>query len=108
MQNQGIRNLWLALAGASLLALGACAGTGTEKTMGESIDDSVITAKVKTALIADDEVNALDVNVETNMGVVQLAGFAETREQIAQASDVARGVDGVKAVKNDLRLKSAN
>lgn len=108
MQYLTIRNTWLALAGAALLAVGACAGTGTQKTMGESIDDSVITAKVKTALVSDKTVNALDVNVETNMGVVQLAGFADTREQIAQASDVARGVEGVKAVKNDLRLKSAN
>ena len=81
---------------------------GESSSAGEVIDDSVLTAKVKTALVSDKTVNALDVNVETNMGVVQLAGFADTREQIAQASEVARGVDGVKAVKNDLRLKSAN
>lgn len=108
MQHHIIRNTWLALTGAALLALGACAGTGTQKTMGESIDDSVITAKVKTALIADETVKALDINVETNMGIVQLAGFADSREQIARATEVTRGVDGVKAVKNDVRLKSAN
>lgn len=103
-----IRKAWLATAGIALIGLAACAGTGTEKTMGETVDDSVITAKVKTALIADETVKALDVNVETNMGVVQLAGFADTQTQIKRAGEVAQGVDGVKSVKNDIRQKAAN
>ncbi|MBX3695073.1 MAG: BON domain-containing protein [Steroidobacteraceae bacterium] len=105
MHNKLMRHTWLVIAGSALLALGACAGTGPEKTVGQSIDDTVLTAKVKTALIEDKTVKALDVNVETNMGVVQLAGFADSREQIERAGEVARGVEGVKSVKNDLRLK---
>lgn len=108
MRFQSIRRAWLATAGIALIGLAACAGTGTQKTAGETVDDSVITAKVKTALIADETVKALDVNVETNMGVVQLAGFADTQAQINRAGEVARGVDGVKSVKNDLRQKSTD
>jgi hyperosmotically inducible protein len=69
--------------------------------------DTAITTKVKTALIAEPNLKALDVNVETQNGVVQLAGFVESAEQIHKAVAVAKGVSGVREVKNDLRLKSS-
>ena len=70
------------------------------------VSDSAITAKVKTALLADKNLKALDINVETQNGVVQLSGFAISSAQIVQAVDVTTNVKGVKDVKNDIRLKA--
>ena len=86
------------------LALGACTATRSQQSAGEVVDDSVLTAKVKTALIEDPVAKARDVNVETYRGVVQLGGFVDTAEQKARAGEVARGVGGVKEVRNDLRI----
>jgi hyperosmotically inducible protein len=86
------------------LALGACSATRTQQSAGEVIDDSVLTAKVKAALIDDPVAKARDVNVETYRGVVQLGGFVDTAEQKTRAGEVARGVTGVQEVRNDLRV----
>lgn len=91
----------------SLGALGGCAATRTEQSTGEYIDDASLTAKVKTALIEDKDVKALDVNVETFRGTVQLSGFADSQAQIDRAVVVTKGVKGVKEVKNSLRVKTA-
>lgn len=88
------------------LVLGACTSTRTQESAGEVIDDSVLTAKVKAALIDDPVAKARDVNVETYRGVVQLGGFVDTAEQKSRAGEVARGVGGVKEVRNDLRVSS--
>jgi len=92
---------------ASLLiaALVACAPTTKREGTGEYIDDTVITGKVKAALIADPELKATEINVETFKGTVQLSGFVAAPEHIAQAVQLARGIRGVKAVKNDIALK---
>lgn len=74
--------------------------------VGQAISDSAITAKVKAALLAEKNLKAMDINVETSNGVVQLSGFAVSSAQIVQAVDVATGVKGVKDVKNDIRLKT--
>lgn len=95
----------LGLAGA--LGLGACAGTATQKSTGEVMDDAAITAMVKTQFATDDEVDAMDIKVETYKGVVQLSGFADNQSQINRAVDIARRVDGVKEVQNDIQLKSS-
>lgn len=75
------------------------------RSAGAVVDDTVITAKVKTALAADTTVAAHDVNVETRDGVVQLAGFVDSSDQKSQASEVARKVAGVKQVDNQLEVK---
>jgi hyperosmotically inducible protein len=69
------------------------------------IDDAWITAKVKTLLLKDEGVKGLDVNVETHKGKVLLSGWVKDPGQIAQAEKIARGVEGVKVVSNDLRVK---
>lgn len=79
---------------------------GTDRSAGEVVDDTVITAKVKTALATDKTVAAHDVNVETREGVVQLAGFVDSSAQKAQASEVARRIAGVKQVDNQLEVKT--
>ena len=75
-------------------------------TTGGAIDDSTITAKVKSALIEDDSTKGGDIKVETRGGVVQLSGFVSTEAQKSAATKVAQSVEGVKAVKNGLGIKN--
>jgi len=72
---------------------------------GKYVDDAWISAKVKALLLKDEGVKGLDVNVETHKGTVQLAGWVNSPAQIAQAEAIARSVEGVKGVKNDLQVK---
>lgn len=103
------RTRWIyALFAAATLALAGCAtdsGKGVGQTAGEVVDDSVITAKVKSAFVADKEVSALNIGVETNKGVVQLTGNAANSAEARKAAELARNVTGVKAVKNDILVK---
>lgn len=95
-----------------LLAVGVaaftsgCAGTATRASTGEMIDDSVITAKVKTELIRDEFVKARDVNVDTFRGTVQLSGFVEREEQKQRAGEIARQINGVRDVVNNITIKA--
>ena len=94
----------LMLAAVSVFAVG-CAGTETRSSTGEYIDDSVITAKVKTALLNSPEVSGLAIDVETFRGEVQLSGFVDTKEEREKAGKLAKAVQGVLSVKNDIRVK---
>jgi hyperosmotically inducible protein len=69
------------------------------------VDDAWITAKVKALLLKQDGMKGLEVNVETHKGIVQLAGWVGSAEQVARAEKIALGVEGVKAVRNDLQIK---
>ena len=89
---------------AMLFALG-CASTPTKEGTGEFVDDSVITTKVKAAILKEPSLKSTEINVETFKGVVQLSGFVSSQADITRAVDVARDVNGVKSVKNDMRLK---
>jgi hyperosmotically inducible protein len=102
------RKMHLSLLAAVLsagLALGGCAATDTQRAAGETIDDSVITAKVKAALIDNDIVDAGEVNVNTYRGVVQLSGFVDSNDEKTQATQATKAVDGVKEVRNDLKVQ---
>jgi hyperosmotically inducible protein len=83
----------------------ACAGNETRSSTGEYIDDSVITAKVKTALLNSPEVSGLSIDVETFRGEVQLSGFVDTADERTEAGKLAKTVPGVRSVKNDIRVK---
>ena len=72
---------------------------------GEYVDDSTLTAKVKSALLAKKGVPSAEISVETYHGVVQLSGFVDSAEQVRQAGRTAAGVGGVKEVKNNLNVK---
>lgn len=85
------------------LALGACAGTG--QTTGEYVDDSVITAKVKTKLIEDPTTKARSINVVTQDGKVYLTGLVDTDAEKDRAEELAKQVSGVKSVTNELATK---
>ncbi|WP_342347219.1 BON domain-containing protein [uncultured Nitrospira sp.] len=82
-----------------------CAGGPQSESFGEHIDDSVITTKVKTALLSDPEVSGTDINVTTFKGRVQLNGLVNDAQQIDQAARLARRVGGVQAVENNLSIK---
>ena len=71
----------------------------------EVMSDAAITAKVKTALLADDEVKGLKIDVDTNGGVVSLTGALDKPANVARAETVAKGVDGVKSVNNRLTVR---
>jgi len=75
-------------------------------TAGRVVDDSVITGKVKAALVADPTTKAHQISVETFKGVVQLSGFVDSSEAKSRATQVAETVEGVKDVKNDLELRN--
>jgi osmotically-inducible protein OsmY len=96
-----------------LASLAGCASDGDRpergggsQSAGAYLDDSMITTKVKTAIFNEPGLDSAEINVETYQGNVQLSGFVESREDIERAVRVARQVEGVKSVKNDMRLKS--
>jgi hyperosmotically inducible protein len=76
------------------------------ESAGEYIDDSAVTAKVKTALIESPDTKAHEINVETDHGVVQLSGFVDNAAAKTAATNVAKSVTGVKSVKNELSVKA--
>jgi hyperosmotically inducible protein len=89
----------------ALVSVVACAPTEKREGTGQYIDDTVITTKVKAALVDDPLTKAIEINVETFKGVVQLSGFVASQAAADQAIALARGVSGVKSVKNDMRIK---
>ena len=86
------------------MALG-CASTAKQEGTGEYVDDTVITTKVKAAILNEPTLKSAEINVETFKGVVQLSGFVSSRDAETKAVAVASNVGGVKTVKNDMRLK---
>jgi osmotically-inducible protein OsmY len=93
------------LASVVLFATGCSTPAGPHQSAGEYFDDSMITAKVKAAIFDDPTLRVTDVTVETYNGVVQLSGFVSSRSDINRAVDLALSVTGVKAVRNDMRVK---
>jgi osmotically-inducible protein OsmY len=82
-----------------------CASTPKKAGTGEYFDDTVITTKVKTAILQESSLKSAEINVETFKGVVQLSGFVNSPADINKAVEVTRRVEGVKSVKNDMRAK---
>lgn len=87
------------------VAVLGCAGDRTSRSTGQTIDDSAIATKVKTALIADPEVKGTQVEVEVFKGVVQLSGFVDSAARAQRAISIARNVQGVRDVRNSLIVK---
>ena len=77
-----------------------------DRSTGTVLDDATITARVKTALIGESEVKARDIDVDTVSGVVSLSGYLDSRQEVERAVAVARKVEGVKQVKNELKVGS--
>jgi len=83
----------------------ACASTPQQSSTGEVVDDSVITTKIKTQLANDEFLKSFQISVETRKGIVELSGFVDSQKAKDKADQIARGVDGVKSVKNALIVK---
>jgi len=90
---------------ALIATLAACASTSTRESTGQYVDNSVITAKVKALLAADDFLKSFAIGVESYKGVVQLSGFVDSQQAWDKAGEIAKSVEGVKSVRNDLIVK---
>ena len=107
------------LSGAALVLVAGCNSSQPEPqanatpasvpattSVGNQIDDTVVTSKVKSALLADPEIKSFDLKVETRSGEVMLSGFVGNQAQADRAIEVARTVEGVKVVANKMDLKA--
>lgn len=93
------------LALAAVAVLPSCEAISGRESAGEYVDDATITTRVKSALAADPEVKAREVNVETFRNEVQLSGFVSTRDEAAKAARIAAGVPGVRVVRNNIAVR---
>jgi osmotically-inducible protein OsmY len=88
-----------------LSSITACAGSLKHESTGQYVDNSVITTKVKAAIFKEPSLKTLQINVKTYKAVVQLSGFVDSKQSITRAGEIARGVEGVESVENDLVVK---
>jgi len=79
-----------------------------DRSVGEVIDDTALTARVKAALVANPATQARSIQVDTREGVVQLHGFVNTQAEANTAVQEARAIQGVKSVRNDLQIQPRN
>lgn len=93
------------IAAIMLTAVVGCAATPERQSTAQYVDDAVITTGVKASILKEPTLKVAEINVETFKGVVQLSGFVNSKEDINTAVRVAGGVNGVKSVKNDMRMK---
>lgn len=90
---------------ALLGAIGGCAVTRGQETVGAYIDDTAITTAVKARFVDNKEVDATAISVETLNGTVMLSGFAKSGTEKMTAESIARNVNGVKSVKNEIAVR---
>ena len=100
------KTLSVLIASAALVTLAACSATRTQRAAGEQVDDGALLTSVKSALVSNSVTEAGEINVDVNRGTVKLSGFVGSQKEKSAAADVARGVDGVKSVQNDIAINS--
>ena len=106
MKHNSLGRTLVALASALLVAFAlGCASTSKQEGTGEYVDDTVITGKVKAAILNEPTLKSAEINVETFKGVVQLSGFVSSQAAVDKAVAVTRLVKGVRSVNNDMRVK---
>lgn len=82
-----------------------CAGDRYNRSTGEYIDDKSLSMRVRSALGDNPEYKFGDVSVTSFKGVVQLSGFVNSSDQKSKAGSIAKGVDGVRSVENNITVK---
>ncbi len=103
---KNLRNLFSAsFLALTLITAAGCASSPKEEGTGEYVDDAVITDKINAQLLNEPDMKSLEIHVDTFKGVVQLSGFVDTHANIEKAVKIARETNGVKSVKNNLRLR---
>ncbi len=93
---------------AFVLSMASCSLFSGRETAGQYVDDATITTKVKEAFVADPQIKASQVNVETMQGTVQLSGFVDSPASETRAVEKAYQIPGVKSVKDDIIVRSTN
>ena len=93
------------LIAALLISAAGCATQSEPQSPGAYMGDSWITTKVKTAILNEPSLKVMQINVVTYKGAVQLSGFVDSPASKAKAVEVARAVEGVTSVKDDMRLR---
>jgi len=99
------QTLIAAMAAMALLALSGCAVTRGQESVGAYVDDTTITTQIKSRFVGNKDVDASSIRVETLNGTVMLSGFAKNATEKATAEEIARKVDGVKSVKNEIAVR---
>lgn len=92
----------------STFYLGGCAVTSGQSSMGQYVDDTAVTARVKAKFAEDAQVSAMRINVDTLKGEVQLSGFASTESEKNRAGQLAASVQDVKSVRNNIVVRSGS
>ena len=95
-----------AISAVALITLPGCAVTRGQSTVGAYVDDTTITTQIKARMIENKLVDAAAISVETLNGTVLLSGFAKSSTERSTAEQIARGVNGVKSVRNELAIRS--
>jgi hyperosmotically inducible protein len=106
-----LASVLVAMLAVSLLGCGQAADSspaaGAATSVGNDIDDTVVTTRVKAALMTNPQINSYDFKVETRKGEVMLSGFVDNQVQLDLATDTTRAVEGVKSIQNHVTLKGA-
>ena len=89
----------------ALLSAAGCAVTRGQETVGAYVDDATITTQIKGRFVENKAVDAASIKVETLNGTVMLSGFAKNATEKSTAESIARGVNGVKQVKNEIAVR---
>ncbi len=103
--NQTRHLLALSLVAAAVLTFAGCAVTRGQETVGAYIDDTTITTQIKGRFVENTDVAASSIRVETLNGVVMLSGFAKNSTERSTAESIARRVNGVKSVRNEILVR---
>jgi len=94
-----------AMTAVALLTASGCAVTRGQETTGAYIDDAALTTRIKARFIENKQVDAASIKVETLNGTVMLSGFAKNSAERSTAERIARGVNGVKSVRNEITVR---
>jgi hypothetical protein len=100
-----LKNIPIFIMTVAVIFLVSCSSEPKRQSAGEYLDDTVITTRVKSAIVAEDTLKVSEINVETYKGVVQLSGFVGSRDDKNTAVRVTKAVKGVESVKDDIRIK---
>ncbi|MDD5335184.1 MAG: BON domain-containing protein [Rhodoferax sp.] len=94
-----------AMTAIALLTTAGCAVSRGQETVGAYVDDATITTQVKARFVDNKQVDAVSIHVETLKGTVMLSGFAKSTNEKNTAESIARGVNGVRSVKNEIAIR---
>ena len=107
MKFSTLKPILLGVALSLMLSANGCTAL-TGQSAGQNVDDTTISASVKSKLVADRVGNLTRVDVDTTNRVVALNGVVESAEQKRRAEELARQVDGVRRVDNNLQVQRRN